>query len=61
MILEMKNIRKSFEGLEVLKDISFGVENSYETKKIDISATKTWTDANNQDGKRGSVDATIQL
>ena len=26
MILEMKNIRKSFEGLEVLKDISFGVD-----------------------------------
>ena len=26
MILEMKNIRKSFDGLEVLKDISFGVD-----------------------------------
>ena len=25
MIIEMKNIRKSFDGLEVLKDISFGV------------------------------------
>ena len=28
MILEMKNIRKSFDGLEVLKDISFGVDQS---------------------------------
>lgn len=26
MIIEMKNIRKSFDGLEVLKDISFGVD-----------------------------------
>ena len=26
MILEMKNIEKSFDGLEVLKDISFGVD-----------------------------------
>ncbi len=26
MILEMKNIRKQFDGLEVLKDISFGVD-----------------------------------
>ncbi len=26
MIVEMKNIRKHFEGLEVLKDISFGVD-----------------------------------
>ena len=26
MILEMKNIRKHFDGLEVLKDISFGVD-----------------------------------
>ena len=43
------------------KDISFGVENSYETKKIDISATKTWTDANNQDGKRANVEAKVTL
>ena len=27
MIIEMKNIRKEFDGLEVLKDISFGVDN----------------------------------
>ena len=26
MILEMKNIEKRFDGLEVLKDISFGVD-----------------------------------
>lgn len=26
MIIEMKNIRKQFDGLEVLKDISFGVD-----------------------------------
>ena len=26
MIIEMKNIKKSFDGLEVLKDISFGVD-----------------------------------
>ena len=26
MIIEMKNIRKSFSGLEILKDISFGVD-----------------------------------
>ena len=26
MIIEMKNIKKSFDGHEVLKDISFGVD-----------------------------------
>ena len=27
MIIEMKNIQKQFDGLEVLKDVSFGVDN----------------------------------
>ncbi|MCR5135257.1 MAG: Cna B-type domain-containing protein, partial [Clostridiales bacterium] len=42
-------------------DETITVTNSYETKKIDVEVNKTWDDADDQDGKRADVGATIQL
>ncbi|MBQ2040610.1 MAG: Cna B-type domain-containing protein [Lachnospiraceae bacterium] len=43
------------------KDISFEVTNSYEPEKINITVNKEWDDADDQDGKRADVGATVQL
>ena len=37
------------------------ITNSYESKQTKITVTKLWEDNNDQDGKRGSVGATVQL
>ena len=41
MILEMKNIEKSFGDLEVLKDISFGVDHGEVVSVIGPSGSRS--------------------
>ncbi len=51
------------EAFSVTTDVNgtITITNSYEPKTINVTVTKTWTDANNQDGKRKDVGATAQL
>ena len=37
------------------------ITNSYTPEQTKVTAKKVWSDNDNQDGKRGSVNATVQL
>ncbi|MBO5517145.1 MAG: Cna B-type domain-containing protein, partial [Firmicutes bacterium] len=40
---------------------TIAITNSYTPETTKVTVTKTWNDSNNQDGKRSSVGATVQL
>ena len=51
------------DATDKTKGVSDGatITNTHEPETTQVTITKTWDDANNQDGKRGSVGASVQL